>query len=218
MYGEGVMSRILSVGVRVRARQRFRAGSRLDVGHGIGRCWARGMGDYARGQSHRDRERRWRNGRDHDLHFVYYDLPQWARGWKRGAAAFILYYALWQWGAYRTAKRLTTQTNFDCVHHVTFVGVRAPSFMGRLGLPFFLGPVSGGECVPKTLRTGMTRTAKWRESLRDVANRVVRCDPVMRSSFRRAESIFLATPESLRLIPSQIPGEMHGATGSGAEP
>ena len=134
---------------------------------------------------------------------MYYDLPSWARRWKHGSHGVHLYYALWQWGAYRTAKRLTTQTNFDCVHHVTFVGVRAPSFMGRLGLPFFLGPVSGGENVPKPLRTGMTGTAKLRESLRDVANRVVRCDPIMRSSFRRAERIFLATPESLRLIPAK---------------
>ena len=138
------------------------------------------------------------------LHFVYYDLPSWARRWKHGSHGVHLYYALWQWGAYRTAKRLTTQTNFDCVHHVTFVGVRAPSFMGRLGLPFFLGPVSGGENVPKPLRTGMTRTAKLRESQRDVANRAVRADPIMRSSFRRAERIFLATPESLRLIPAKF--------------
>ncbi len=135
------------------------------------------------------------------LHFAYYDLPRWARSWKRGARGVHLYYALWQWGAYRIAKALTRKTNFDCVQHVTFVGVRAPSFMGRLGLPFVLGPVSGGECVPKTLRTGMTRTAQWNESLRDVANWMMRFDPVMRSSFRRAKSILLATPESRRLIP-----------------
>lgn len=135
------------------------------------------------------------------LHFAYYDLPRWARSWKRGARGVHLYYALWQWGAYRIAKALSSKINFDCVQHVTFVGVRAPSFMGRLGLPFVLGPVSGGECVPKTLRTGMTLTAQWNESLRDVANWMMRFDPVMRSSFRRAESILLATPESRRLIP-----------------
>lgn len=135
------------------------------------------------------------------LHFTYYDLPQWARRWKRGNRGVHLYYALWQWGAYRTAKQLTMQTSFDSVHHVTFVGVRAPSFMGRLGLPFFLGPVSGGECVPGPLRLDMTRAARWRESVRDMANRMIHVDPIMRSSFRRAERIVLATPDSLRLIP-----------------
>ena len=136
------------------------------------------------------------------LHFMYCDLPQWARRWKRGARGVHLYYALWQWGAYLAARRLTREVDFDCVHHVTFVGVRAPSFMGLLGLPFFLGPVSGGESVPKALRAGMTRRAKWRESVRDVANRAIHADPIMRSSFRRAERILLATPESLRLVPA----------------
>ncbi len=136
------------------------------------------------------------------LHFSYYDLPQWARKWKRGAKGVHLYYALWQWGAYRQARRLTSQIRFDCVHHVTFVGLRAPSFMGLLGLPFFLGPVSGGETVPRMLRAGMTQTARWRESKRDLANKVIHADPIMRSSFRRAEKIFLATRESLRLVPA----------------
>ena len=138
------------------------------------------------------------------LRFAYYDLPPWARGWKRGARGIHLYYALWQWGAYCTARRLTRMTAFDCVHHVTFVGLRAPSFMGRLGLPFFLGPVSGGESVPQALRMGMTHGAQWRELVRDVANRAVQGDPVMRSSFRKAERIFVATPDSLRLIPHKF--------------
>lgn len=135
------------------------------------------------------------------LHFTYCDLPQWTRRWKRGDRGVHLYYGLWQWGAYRTAKRLTKRLRFDCVHHVTFVGLRAPSFMGRLGLPFILGPVSGGECVPKALRAGMTRAAHWRELVRDAANHMIHADPIMRSSFRDAEKILLATPESVALIP-----------------
>jgi glycosyltransferase involved in cell wall biosynthesis len=136
------------------------------------------------------------------LHFVFYDLPARARRWKRGARGVHLYYALWQWGAYRVAKSLTKEVQFDCVHHVTFVGLRAPSFMGLLGLPFMLGPVSGGERVPRALRTGMTRGAKLRELVRDVANRAIHADPIMRSGFRKAKRIFVATPESLRLVPA----------------
>jgi glycosyltransferase involved in cell wall biosynthesis len=111
---------------------------------------------------------------------------------------------MWQWGAYRVARHLTRTIAFDCVHHVTFVGVRAPSFMGLLGLRFILGPVSGGESVPRALRVGMTRAARWRELVRDLANWAIHADPLMRSSFRRAERIFLTTPESLGLIPEQF--------------
>jgi glycosyltransferase involved in cell wall biosynthesis len=135
------------------------------------------------------------------LHFVYFDLPAWLRRWKRGNRGVHWYYALWQWGAYRIARRLTKRVRFDRVHHVTFVSLRAPSFMGLLGLPFVLGPVSGGECVPRLLRRGMSRSARLREWLRDLANHATRIDPLMRHSFRNAERILLATPESRTLVP-----------------
>ncbi len=135
------------------------------------------------------------------LHFVYFDLPQWLRRWKRGNRGVHWYYALWQWGAYRMARRLVKRIRFDRVQHVTFVGLRAPSFMGLLGVPFVLGPVSGGERVPRPLRRGMSRAAYLREWVRDVANRATRLDPLMRHSFRKAERILLATPESRALVP-----------------
>ena len=135
------------------------------------------------------------------LHFVYFDLPDWLRRWKRGNRGVHWYYALWQWGAYRIARRLTRRIRFDRVHHVTFVGLRAPSFMGLLGLPFVLGPVSGGECVPRPLRRGMSRSARLREWMRDLANRATRLDPLMSHTFRNAERILLATPESRALVP-----------------
>lgn len=135
------------------------------------------------------------------LHFEYYDLTPWVLRWKRAGRGIYWYYALWQWGAYRMARRLTRTVSFDCVHHVTFVGVRGPSFMGWLGLPFYLGPVSGGERVPATFRAEMSRAARWRESIRDVANWALHVDPVMRSCFRQADRILVATVDSQELIP-----------------
>src|SRR5918999_3838599 len=40
------------------------------------------------------------------LHFVYVDLPSWARFWKRGRHGIHLYYLLWQFAALRKARRL----------------------------------------------------------------------------------------------------------------
>jgi len=149
------------------------------------------------------------------LHFAYYDLPEGIRRWKRGGRGVHWYYALWQWGAYRVARRLTKRMRIDCVQHVTFVGLRAPSFMGLLGVPFVLGPVSGGESVPRHLRQGMSRAAKLREWARDVANRLVRVDPAMRASFRQAQRILVATPESRRLVPEAFHGKCEVQLGVG---
>ena len=158
-----------------------------------------------------------RQGRESkgNLHFVYCDLPRWLRKWKRGGTGVHWYYALWQWCAYQVARRLTRSVQFDCVQHVTFVGLRAPSFMGWLGLPFVLGPVSGGESVPHQLRKGMSTQAKLREWLRNVANRAVPLDPMMRASFRRAQRILVTTEASRRLIPGAFQAKCEVQLGVG---
>jgi hypothetical protein len=64
------------------------------------------------------------------------------------------YYALWQWRAVRVAHDLHVHQAFARVNHVTYAGLRAPSFMGTLGIPFIFGPVAGGERAPWKLRFG----------------------------------------------------------------
>ena len=138
-----------------------------------------------------------------NLHFVFCDLAPWARRWKRLPGAIYLYCFLWQWLAYRQARRLTERLPFDCVQHVTFVSLRAPSFMGLLRIPFYFGPVSGGERVPWRLRRRMSLKSKMFELLRDVSNAALRCDPVMRMAFGRAQRIYITGVESLSLVPAR---------------
>ena len=138
-----------------------------------------------------------------NLHFVYYDLPAWARWWKRGARGVRTYYVLWQWGAYRRARRLARQTPLDLVHHLTFGVFRHPSFMGRLGLPFVFGPVGGGETAPRALRRGFPLRGIVADLARDLANWLVRVDPLMASVYRRAAVTLCKTAETLNRIPGR---------------
>ena len=87
-----------------------------------------------------------------NVRFIYYDLPNWLAKLKKKAPILQFYYLLWQWGAYRTARELHRQEQFDLVQHLTFGVFRHPSFMGRLGIPFIFGPVGGGERAPFRLR------------------------------------------------------------------
>lgn len=137
-----------------------------------------------------------------DLQFIYYDLPAWARCWKRGARGVHLYYLLWQFGAFRVAKRLTRQTRFDRVHHITFGVFRHPSFMAFLGVPFVFGPVGGGESAPRALRQSFPLRGRVADFLRDLSNRLALFDPLLRATFRRAELILCKTRETRDLIPA----------------
>ncbi|HZU09932.1 MAG TPA: glycosyltransferase family 4 protein [Pseudacidobacterium sp.] len=136
---------------------------------------------------------------------VYYDLPSWCRRWKHWPGGLYFYYLFWQLGAYFYAKQLHKVQRFDLVHHITFATFRQPSFMGRLGIPFVLGPVGGGETSPRHLRRGFNWSGRLRETLRDIGIAWASHDPLMHSTFSHASWIACTTHETLK----QIPGRYH---------
>lgn len=136
------------------------------------------------------------------LRFYYCDLPSWAKWWKRGNRGISLYYGLWQRRAYHLARGLTRQTRFDLVHHLTFGGFRQPSFMGRLGLPFVVGPIGGGEVRPRSLRGSFAPHAEFGEVLREASNRMAFWNPFLTAMFRQATLIFCKTGDTLAILPA----------------
>ncbi len=136
-----------------------------------------------------------------NLHFLYYNPPAWLTWWKKGLRGIHLHYLLWQWGAYRLAKRAHAEIGFDMAHHITYVAIRQPSFMGNLGIPFIFGPVGGGERAPWRLRRGYGWRGLAKDAARDVSNALIRIDPLMRRTFRLAHTIYVTTPESRRTVP-----------------
>lgn len=139
-----------------------------------------------------------------NLHFLYYDLPAWARWWKKGGRGVRTYYFLWQWGAYKLAKDIHHSESFDMVHHITFGVVRQPSFMGGLGIPFIFGPVGGGETAPWRLRRGYGLKGLVLDALRDAINAFVKIDPFMLYTFSTANKIYVKTPETHNIIPKKF--------------
>lgn len=89
-----------------------------------------------------------------NLHFHYVDLPAWARTWKKRARAIRPYYYLWQLAAWRTARRLARDIDFDVAHHVTFVNDYTFSFLAFLAIPFIWGPIGSNGRRPSTLVEG----------------------------------------------------------------
>ena len=152
-----------------------------------------------------------------DLHlrFEYFDVPKQLRWHARGP--LHLHFALWQWLGAGFAKKLHQRDRFDCVHHVTFAGLRAPSFMGRLGIPFILGPVGGGERAPWRLRRGYSLQGLIYDAARDAANLMIQFTPFMSDMFASAERIYVTSRETLRLMPRRFRNKVHIELAIGAE-
>ena len=137
---------------------------------------------------------------DRRPHFVYVDLPQWLRFWKRGGRGVHLYYYLWQLWAIPTARREHRRSPFDIVHHVTFVRYWTPSCLAFVRAPFVWGPVGGGEDVPAGLFEHMPPRARRFERARDLARWLGERDPLVRFTARRCAIALAATEQTARRL------------------
>ncbi len=138
-----------------------------------------------------------------NIDWVYFDLPRWARFWKRGQRGVHLYYYLWQIGAYFVGKRLHREVGFDLVHHVTFGTYWIPSFLALLPVHFVWGPVGGGESTPKAFYKTFSFRNKVYEWLRDAARWLGQRDLFVHLDARRATIALAKARESadqLRLL------------------
>jgi glycosyltransferase involved in cell wall biosynthesis len=115
--------------------------------------------------------------------------------------SYYFKYFLWQKKAYQKAVELHDQIRFDLVHHVTFAGIRSPSMMGRLGIPFIFGPVGGGERTPKKLRSMLSIEGRFQELIRHISGYMLRFSPRMQTLFSDCNRIYVTSQETKRLIP-----------------
>jgi len=137
------------------------------------------------------------------LHMVYYDLPRWARWWKRGVHGTRLYYYLWQLALYPLIRRLHREIRFDVTHHVTFVKYWMPSVLPFLPVPFLWGPIGGGESAPTSFQVDGGWGGRLYEMLRSIARRCGENDPLVLAAARRsalALAVTEATAQRLRAI------------------
>ena len=148
-----------------------------------------------------------------NLRFIYVDeigarAPVVFRRLLNGKVGLYTAALAWQWAAYRRIATQYRGLGFAAVHHVTFAGIRTPSFMGRLGIPFVFGPVGGGERAPWRLRRDFGLRAQLSDAARDVWNQMIRFDPFMRQTFRRADRIYVTSPQTAALVPACWSGKV----------
>jgi glycosyltransferase involved in cell wall biosynthesis len=131
-----------------------------------------------------------------NVHWVYFDLPAWARFWKRGQRGVYLYYFIWQTAAYFLARRMHRRVSFDLVHHVTFVNYWLGSLLPFLPAPFVWGPVGGGESCPKAFLASFGIRGRLYELLRSAARWLGEHNPAMRLVAERVRVAVAATGET----------------------
>jgi len=137
-----------------------------------------------------------------NLTFIYYDLPDRLKKWKKAERGLYLYYTLWQFGAYLKALKFHKLNKFDIVHYVTFGSLLLPNFMSLMPTKFVLGPVGGAENVPLNFIGEFSLKGKISEIIRHTVQKLQYLNPLFWIQCIRSDKIIVRTKETYKMIPS----------------
>ena len=133
------------------------------------------------------------------IHPVYITVPKavdYAYRWQPGV---YLHYLAWQYRAWRVARQLDAEVNFDVVHHVTYNSLQLASWLWRLKKPLLLGPLGGGMTAPATLRRYLPDWFKTETVRNGISSLLTRFDPNVRQSVRHAALVLVANRDTAAL-------------------
>lgn len=179
---------------------------------GIGWLWPYHMRRYhevwvlVRKDRRKDIERYCREHEISDMNFIYADIPDWMNFYyrnkktgKNGTIDFLAYQMLWQFPAYRLAKKLHKEIHFDIVHHVSTNDFRLLGRLYRLGAPFFIGPIGGAQETPIALQDYIDGHKK-NEYLRTILNILMIHLPGYQNALKCARRIFFSNQETQKFL------------------
>ena len=134
------------------------------------------------------------------IHWIFPEVPFWKLPDGKDAKWERTHNLLWQLEASRAGRNLVRSVVFDAVHHLTWAGIRAPTFLGRLGVPLIIGPIGGGETSPRRMRKVLRLKARLTETIRDLSNATITLNPIVRDGLKQATVIYVKTPETRALL------------------
>lgn len=100
------------------------------------------------------------------IRFLYFDLPKWARFWKKGLRGVRTYYNIWQWLTNCIVQRTMQENDISIFHHLTYGNVlwKVSSYGQK---QFFIwGPAGGVETIPEEYSRLYPRKMQLVERLR----------------------------------------------------
>ena len=100
------------------------------------------------------------------IRFLYFDLPKWARFWKKGLRGVRTYYNIWQWLTNGIVRRTMQENDIRIFHHLTYGNVlwKVSSYGQK---QFFIwGPAGGVETIPEEYSRLYPRKMQLVERLR----------------------------------------------------
>ena len=136
-----------------------------------------------------------------NIHFVYFDLPQWARRWKRGMRGVRPYYMLWQWLSNGVVKRTMQENGIEVYHLLTYGNAMWPASRYGMKQRFVWGPVSAGVSLPRYLTKYFSLKSRMKEAAQRAMKWLLPLNMGFRTRCRCADVILCKTDETIECVP-----------------
>ena len=137
------------------------------------------------------------------IHFLYFDLPKWARFWKKGLRGVRTYYNIWQYCTNSIVKRTMQENGIKVFHHLTYGNVlwKVSSYGQK---QFFVwGPVGGLETIPAEYSKHYARRNRLIEWVRRATIKMLPINIGLRKRCRNANLILCKTEITRDLLPAK---------------
>lgn len=137
------------------------------------------------------------------IHFLYFDLPKWARFWKKGMRGVRTYYNIWQYCTNRIVKRTMRENGIKIFHHLTYGNVlwKVSSYGQK---QFFVwGPVGGLETIPGEYSRHYSQKGRLIEWVRRMAIKMLPLNLGFKKRCRNADLILCKTEITRNLVPAK---------------
>lgn len=137
------------------------------------------------------------------IHFLYFDLPKWARFWKKGLRGVRTYYNIWQYCTNGIVKRTMQENGIKVFHHLTYGNVlwKVSSYGQK---QFFVwGPAGGLETIPGEYSRHYAPKNRIIEWVRRAAIKTLPLNLGFRTRCRNANLILCKTEITRSLIPAK---------------
>ena len=135
------------------------------------------------------------------LHFIYFDLPKWARFWKKGLRGVRTYYNIWTRLSNPLVKKTMIENDINIFHHITYGNALWPVSKYGSSKTFIWGPIGGLETIPEEYSRHYEGKSKWIETVRRLAVKRAVMSKALRERAQKAALILCKTQDTLNLLP-----------------
>ena len=142
------------------------------------------------------------------LEFVFIPKSPWVKLLQYRLRLYYPALRWWHLDAYKVARRLHDELQFDLVHQATFLTYREPGYLWKLGVPFIWGPWGGLQNYPWRFLSLAGFNGALREGSRSILNCVqLRMSPRVRKAAAAAALLLACNSENQRAFAA-----VHGRT------